>query len=188
MHLLTLVVCLSYITILHFEQVKRRWITVTPQPPAFSVSPRINVTIDGADHTVVYGPFVSPRHELALFPYAHDAGAKFYNQNYTFHLASNSRIMNPLRGPKISDDNGTRVDYFSKQKVSQKNAGSIQKQLLGTLCGEQLDAEGGELFEELFELLTENKVCFESIKYARQWTALLVRYLWFSAAVPVPHI
>ena len=131
---------------------------ITPQPPQFSVSPRLNVTIDGAEHTVVYGPFFSPRHENKIFPYAPDAGAKFYNQNYTFHLASNSRIMNPLRGPKISDDNGTRVDYFSKQKISQKSVVAIQRNLLGTLCGEELDAEGGELFEELFDMLKEHKV------------------------------
>lgn len=108
---------------------------------------------------MVYGPFKSPRHAHSLFPYAPDAGGKFYNQNYQFYLASNSRIMNPLHGPKLSDNGGTKQDYMAKQRTSQKNAGTIMKQLLRTLCcSEGAEAENAEAWEELEELLEEYQV------------------------------
>ena len=143
-------------------QLKRKKITVKPQPPEFEVSPPIQVTIDQAVHTVVYGPYYSPKRKDDLFPYAHDAGSKFYNQNYEFYLASNSRIMNPLHGPKLSDNGGTHTDYMNKQRTSQKGAGTIMRQLLGTLCGEQLDTQTPESFEELDELLQQYGVCLYS--------------------------
>ena len=133
-----------------------------PQPPEFEVSPPIKVTIDQAVHTVVYGPYYSPKRKDDLFPYAHDAGSKFYNQNYEFYLASNSRIMNPLHGPKLSDNGGTHTDYMNKQRTSQKGAGTIMRQLLGTLCGEQLDIQTPESFEELDELLQQYGVYLSS--------------------------
>jgi len=138
---------------------RRKKITIKPLPPKFPVSPRITVTIGQAQHTVVYGPYFSCQHEHSLFPYAHAAGQTFHNQNYGFYLASNSRIMNPLHRPKITDDGGTRVDYFSKQKVSQKPASAIMQKLLATMCGDDLGDGAPELYGELEDLLKANRVC-----------------------------
>ena len=67
--------------------------------------------------------------------------------------------MNPLHRPKITDDGGTRVDYFSKQKVSQGPASAIMQQLLATMCGDDLGDGAPELYEELEDLLEANRVC-----------------------------
>ena len=67
--------------------------------------------------------------------------------------------MNPLHRPKITDDGGTRVDYFSKQKVSQKPASAIMQKLLATMCGDDLGDGAPELYGELEDLLKANRVC-----------------------------
>ena len=137
---------------------KRKKITIKPKAPKFPVSPQVAVTVGQALHTVVYGPYRSPKHEHGLFPYAHDAGQGFHKQNYQFYLASNSRIMNPVYSPKTSDNGDNRTDYFAKQKVSQKPASSIMNQLLETLCGGDLSDEVPELYGELQEVLEELRV------------------------------
>ena len=139
---------------------RRKKIIVEPKAPSFPVSPQITVRIGQAEHAVVYGPYHSPDDQHSLFPYAHDAGQKFHSKKYLFHLASNSRIMNPLHDPKTSDNGNNRADYFARQKVNQKSASSIQKQILETMCGGSMAEETPELFGELQKLLGENGVCF----------------------------
>lgn len=70
--------------------------------------------------------------------------------------------MNPLYSPKTSDNGLTRVDYFSKQKVSQRPASAIMAKLLATMCGNDLGENVPELFGELEELLEQNQVDHDS--------------------------
>ena len=140
---------------------RRKKIIVKPLQPKFPVSPRISVTIGQAQHTVVYGPYFSSQHEHSLFPYVHNAGQTFHTKHngFGFYLASNSRIMNPLHRPKITDDGAARTEYFSRQKVSQKPASAIMQKLLAKMCGDDLGDGAAELYRELEELLKANRVC-----------------------------
>ncbi|KAL0027478.1 hypothetical protein WJX77_004246 [Trebouxia sp. C0004] len=137
---------------------RRKRITIQPLPPRFPVSPPITVSIGQAQHTVVYGPYFSSQHEHSLFPYVHNAGQTFHTQTNGFYLASNSRIMNPLHRPKITGDGGTRNEYFSRQKVSQKPASAVMQKLLATMCGDNLGDGAPELYTELEDLLKANRV------------------------------
>ncbi|KAL0050238.1 hypothetical protein WJX82_007023 [Trebouxia sp. C0006] len=139
---------------------RRKKIIVKPLQPKFPVSPRISVTIGQAQHTVVYGPYFSSQHEHSLFPYVHNAGQTFHTKHngFGFYLASNSRIMNPLHRPKITDDGAARTEYFSRQKVSQKPASAIMQKLLAKMCGDDLGDGAAELYRELEELLKANRV------------------------------
>lgn len=137
---------------------RRKKITIQPLASKFPVSPRITVTIGQAQHTVVYGPYISPKHEHSLFPYVYTAGQTFHSQKSGFYLASNSRIMNPLHRPKITDDGRARSEFFSRQKVSQKPASAIMQKLLATMCGEDLGDGAPELYGELEDLLKANRV------------------------------
>ena len=140
---------------------RRKKIIVKPLQPKFPVSPRISVTIGQAQHTVVYGPYFSSQHEHSLFPYVHNVGQTFHTKHngFGFYLASNSRIMNPLHRPKITDDGAARTEYFSRQKVSQKPASAIMQKLLAKMCGDDLGDGAPELYGELEELLKANRVC-----------------------------
>lgn len=74
--------------------------------------------------------------------------------------------MNPLYSPKTSDNGSTRVDYFGKQKVSQRPASAIMAKLLATMCGDDLGENVPELFGELEVLLEQNQVGHNSSVYS----------------------
>lgn len=62
-------------------------------------------------------------------------------------------------GPKISDNGGTRTDYFTKNKsVAQQKGGALMTKLLRTMCGADLDTEEPEDYAELQRLLSQHKV------------------------------
>ena len=137
---------------------RRKKLVIKPRAPKFEVSPPLPVKIGQAEHTVVYGPYISDKHNLSLFPYAAKAGNSFYNQGYDFFLACNSRVMNPLYQPKTSDNREVRNDYYSKQRSqNQKSGGSLQSILLEEICGVKL-SDVPEHFEELKDLLNDLRV------------------------------
>ena len=142
----------------HMQVNKKQTKDLQPVMPDFAMSPPIAVSIGHAEHTVVYGPYKSDR-ASGDFPYLEKAGAHYYNQNYQTFLASNSRIMNPLYPPKVSDNGGTRTDYFTKNKaVAQQKSVTLMEQLLSTMCGSELDSYEPEHFAELQALLAEHQV------------------------------
>ena len=134
---------------------------IKPYKPSFAVSPPLKVNVGNATHTVVYGPFQSPKklHHEGV-PYNKKDGPHFYNENYRLFLASNSRIMNPLHNPPSMNEyyDSTKQDYFGKKLASgQRSGAQLTTMLLATMCGQDVTPKMPREFIALQKLLDKYK-------------------------------
>ena len=129
-----------------------------PYKPNFAISNPIEVEVGDHIHTVVYGPYFSPDHEEAQFPYADGAGNDFYQLNYRTHLVSNSRVMNQEE-PYRPEYNEEKQDYFNfVSKTSQKRMTETLRMRFNNMCCGRDREDQPAKFDELTEALKRNKV------------------------------
>ena len=130
-----------------------------PYMPSFSISKPIEVEIGDQTHTMVYGPHFSEGHDAnSLFPYADNAGYKFFTQNYQTYLVSNSRVLNH-NSPYRPEYDGERTDYFDfVQKTSLKRTSETLKVRFQSVCRGRDNLDEPAKYVELMDLLDEVKV------------------------------